>query len=95
MNEILTALITLLAGLVTAFLIPYLKAKLSEKQQAVLMTLIEIAVNAAEQLFKGEEKSGERKLLFVREFLKAQGIANTEKTDGMIESAVYKMTKGN
>ncbi len=86
---------TLLAGLVTAFLVPYLKAKLTRHQQDTLMTLIEIAVNAAEQLFRDEEKSGEKKLEFVKEFLRTQGAVTDANTDNMIESAVYKMTKGN
>jgi len=95
MTEIMSAVITLLSGLVTAFLVPYLKAKLTEKQQNIIMTLIEIAVNSAEQLFKNQEKSGYHKMMYVKTFLANNGIdTDSEKVMNMIESAVYALQGG-
>lgn len=95
MTQILTLIITLLGTLITTFLIPYLKAKLTEKQQSIILTVIEIAVNAAEQIYKNNEKSGQEKMEFVKAFLEEQGInVNSKKTENMIESSVFKMSNG-
>ena len=57
LTGIVQAILALLAALVTYKLIPWIKARTTESQQAVLMATVRTLVYAAEQLFgagKGE-----------------------------------------
>ena len=59
LTPILEAIIALIAALVTYKLIPWLKARTTESQQAILMATVRTLVYAAEQLYgagKGKEK---------------------------------------
>ena len=48
LTPIFQALIALVAALITAFLIPYIKTKMSTEQQENLVQLVEFSVLAAE-----------------------------------------------
>lgn len=58
-TQIVQALIALFAAIITGVIIPYIKARTTEKQQALLMATLDIAVKAAEQIYgsgAGQEK---------------------------------------
>ena len=59
LTPIFNAVIALLAALLTAFVIPWLKRKTSAQEREELLRWVEIAVAAAEQIWdstQGEEK---------------------------------------
>ncbi|MBQ3151486.1 MAG: holin [Clostridia bacterium] len=95
MTQILSLIAALAGTLITTFLVPYLKARLTERQQDALSLLVKTAVEAAEQIFKNEQSSGDKKRAFVRDFLYNNGVtADDEKIVNMIESSVYNLHKG-
>lgn len=90
LNYILYIIMSLAVVLVTRYLVPYLKAKLTAAEQEGLIQLIENLVQAAEQLFTAE-KSGEQKKEYVVNALSEKGVLITESVNAMIESAVYSL----
>lgn len=95
-NEILDYALYIVMSLavvvVTRYLVPYLKARLTAAEQEGLIQLIENLVQAAEQLFAGE-KMGEQKKEYVVNALSEKGVLITESVNAMIESAVYSLDK--
>lgn len=95
-NEILNYALYLIMSvavvIVTRYLVPYLKARLSAANQEGLIQLIENLVQAAEQLFTAA-KSGEQKKAYVVNALAKDGVEITESVNAMIESAVYSLDK--
>ena len=69
---ILQVAVGLIAALVTAFLIPFIRSKISAEKQAELVTWVSIAVTAAGQLYTGSGRGGEKKA-YVMEFLEGKG----------------------
>lgn len=93
-TQILMATITLIISLITAFLIPYLKAKIGEKKLDDLLKWVSIAVTAAEQIYVGSGR-GEEKKAYVLEFLNSKGLTvDMDALDKLIESAVYALKGG-
>ena len=90
-TEIMQALIALLATLITTFLIPYLKKKLSVEKLEELKKWVGVAVNAAEQLYGS--KTGQQKKDYVISFLLSKGIVfDIDEVTALIEAEVYKLT---
>lgn len=59
LTAIIQAVLALIAAVITTVVVPYLKARTNEKQQALLMATLDIAVKAAEQIYgsgAGQEK---------------------------------------
>lgn len=75
-TPIVEAVIALASAVITVFLIPYLKTKLTEAQRKRIKEYIDTAVMAAEKLFPSVdgEKLGEEKLQYVADYLKSKGI---------------------
>lgn len=92
LNYILYIIMSLAIVVVTRYLVPYLKARLTAAEQEGLIQLIENLVQAAEQLFTAE-KSGEQKKEYVVNALSEKGVLITESVNAMIESAVYSLDK--
>ena len=92
LNNALYIIMSLAIVVVTRYLVPYLKARLTAAEQEGLIQLIENLVQAAEQLFTAE-KSGEQKKEYVVSALAGKGIEITEPINAMIESAVYNLDK--
>ena len=93
-TPIIEAVFALLAAIITAVVIPYIKNRTTAQQQAEINAWVRIAVAAAEQVYKGTGR-GEEKKAFVLEWLKSHGVTvDTEKLDALIESAVYDMNNG-
>ena len=75
-TPIVQAVIALVSAVITVFLIPYIKTKLTEAQRKRIKEYIDTAAMAAEKLFASVdgEKLGEEKPAYVAEYLKSKGI---------------------
>lgn len=92
-TELIQALIALVSVIITTFLIPLLKKKLSVEKLEELKKWVGIAVNAAEQLYGS--KTGQQKKDYVISFLLSKGfVFDIDEVTAMIEAEVYKLTKG-
>ena len=93
-TPIIEALVALIAALITAFLVPYIKSRTTTQQQAEINAWVRVAVAAAEQIFKGDGRGDEKKE-YVLNWLKEHNITLDEsKIDALIESAVYELNQG-
>lgn len=87
----ITTVLTLIFSLITAFLIPYIKTKVSAEQFATIKLWVQVAVQAAEMLYVGSGR-GEEKKKYVIEFLNSKGFTlNAEEIENLIESAVLEL----
>lgn len=92
-TKILEAIITLLVAVITAFVIPYIKSKLSENELAEIIKWVQIAVQAAEMIYN-ESGMGKEKKKYVETFLTEHNIkVDIEQLDALIESAVLELKK--
>ena len=90
----LVAVAALLAAVITAVVIPYIKTKTTTDQQRQINTWVQIAVSAAEQIYNGPGR-GEDKKKYVVEWLRQHGVTvDADKLDAMIEAAVYDLKNG-
>lgn len=86
-TEIISAVIALLSALISAFLIPWLRQKISADRLKKWQSYVEIAVRAAEQLYAAND--GEGKKAYVLQYLAARGISfDSDTVDNLIEAAV-------
>lgn len=91
LTPIITAVLTLIISLISAFLIPYIKAKTTDGQFKTIKLWVQVAVQAAEMLYVGSGR-GEEKKKYVLDFLNSKGFTlNTEEIDNLIESAVLEL----
>ena len=91
LTPIANAVITLVALLITTFLIPWLKAKAGAEKFAEIEKWTRVAVNAAEMIYK-ESGMGETKKQYVINYLKAKGYAlDLDTVETLIEAAVLEM----
>lgn len=91
LTPIITAVLTLIISLISAFLIPYIKAKTTDEQLKTIKLWVQVAVQAAEMLYVGSGR-GEEKKKYVLDFLNSKGFTlNTEEIDNLIESAVLEL----
>jgi hypothetical protein len=92
-TELFQALIALLATLITTFVIPLIRKKLSTEKTEELKKWVGVAVKAAEQLYGS--KTGQEKREYVVSFLVSKGIVfDVDEVNTMIEAEVYKLTQG-
>ncbi|MBQ7861671.1 MAG: holin [Clostridia bacterium] len=90
-TALIQAIITLVSLIITGFLIPLLRKKLSNEKLDELKKWVRIAVSAAEQLYGS--KTGQQKKEFVVAFLLSKGIVfDVDEVNALIESEVYKLT---
>lgn len=93
LTPILQAVITLVAALITTFLVPYIKNKVNDEKLAQIKMWVKIAVEAAEQIYT-EDGRGSEKKAYVMQFLDAKGYTfDAQSVDNLIESAVLEMNK--
>ena len=91
LQPIISAVIALIAAIITTVLIPYIKGKITQQQYDRLLEAVRIAVAAAEQLFSSPQSGAEKKQ-YVQEFLAAQGYdVSDQEIDTMIEATVGKI----
>ena len=91
LTQVATALISLVIALVSAFLVPYLKNRLTTSQFNTMVSWVNIAVEAAEMIYTGSGR-GEEKKEYVVNFLNEKGFSlNSNEIDTLIESAVLEL----
>jgi hypothetical protein len=85
------AAIALIAAVITAFVIPWIKSKTTAAQFEKIETWVTIAVEAAEQIYTGSGRGAEKKA-YVVEFLNGKGFSiDAEALDKLIEAAVFNL----
>ena len=90
-TPVVNADIALIAAVVTAFAIPWVKSKTTAAQREEIEAWGRIAVTAAEQIYLGTGKGNEKKK-YVLDFLAEKNLKiDEESVDLMIESAVKNM----
>lgn len=91
LTALVQAVIALITALISAFVIPWLKRKISAEKLAEVSTWVEIAVEAAEQLYEGSGRGAEKKE-YVIQFLQQKGYTvDMAAIENMIEAAVYNL----
>lgn len=60
-TPIIEAIIALVGIIITSFLVPYIKTKMTSNQLSYLEEIVKIAVSAAEVLFNGEGRGVEKR----------------------------------
>lgn len=91
---IIEAAFALIAAVITAIVIPFIKNKTTAAQQQTINNWVRIAVAAAEQIYVGSDRGVEKKAHVIA-FLKSKGITiDVESIDAMIEAAVFELTHG-
>lgn len=91
---IIEAVFALVAAVITAIVIPYIKSRTTAQQQTEINAWVRIAVSAAEQIYTGSGR-GEEKKAYVINWLRQHGVTVDEsKLDAMIEAAVYDLKAG-
>lgn len=86
LTEIIQAVLTLIAGIITAFVVPWVKTKTSVQQQSLLYATIKSLVYGAEQIYKSG--NGSVKMDYVKNELAKQGFTIDVTA---IEAAVHSM----
>lgn len=87
-TPIAEAIISLVAVIITAFVVPYVRTKISDAEFDRICIWAKIAVDAAEQIYQGSGR-GEEKKAYVVKFLNEKGFKlDTESVDALIEAYV-------
>ena len=90
---IFKGIITILVAIVTMFVIPWIKSKMTEEEFNDILKWVKIAVQAAEMIYK-ESGMGKAKKAYVESFLEDHGIVYDKKEiEALIESAVLELKK--
>lgn len=93
LTPIINACILFVAAVVSAYVIPWLKSKITKEKREELENWINIAVLAAEQIYNGIGR-GEEKKAYVLQFLADKGYdVDTESINATIEAAVKSMNE--
>lgn len=89
-TPIIEITVAILSALVTTFLIPYIKKKVSAEKFSELQKWVGVAVGAAEQIYGS--KTGQQKKDYVVSFLLSKGIVfDIDEVGALIEAEVYKL----
>ncbi|MGD9567504.1 MAG: phage holin, LLH family [Sedimentibacter sp.] len=93
LTPILTAIIALIGAIITYYVIPVLKGKISAEQWNEVAKWVKIAVAAAEQMKEAGIITMPKKD-YVLSFLKDKGVTITDsELDALIEAAVFEINK--
>ena len=84
LNMIIEAVIMLIAAIISAVVIPWIRSKTSAAQFEQIEMWVTVAVEAAEQIYTGSGRGAEKKA-YVIDFLTEKGF----KMDKLIEAAVF------
>lgn len=91
-TEIVEIVIALIGAVLSAAVIPWIKARTDGTRRAELMRCIEVAVSAAEQIFP--QKAGEIKKNYVTDLMDSLGYSiDGEEVNAAIEAAVLRLHK--
>ena len=72
LTSIANAVIALIAAIITAFVIPWIRSKTTAAQFEKIKMWVTVAVEAAEQIYTGSGRGAEKKA-YVVEFLNSKG----------------------
>ncbi len=90
LTQIILAVITLISAVLTGFVIPWLKNKLTDHQYDTLATLVRVGVFAAEQLFTSD--MWKEKKQYVVDLLEENGYkVDVTAIDALIEATVREL----
>jgi len=90
-TQIVVSVLSVLFAVATAFFIPWLKTNMDAVKFERMLTVVKIAVEAAEQMFR-ESGMGAKKKEYVINYLAERGYKlDTDQLDVLIESAVKEM----
>ncbi len=90
LTPVINAFIALVATIITAFVVPWIKRNTSAKDREELLKWVEIAVMAAQQLY--HQLDGSKRKEYVLDFLREKGYDVTSaEVDNAIEAAVLKL----
>ena len=73
LTQVIVAFLTLVFSLVSVYLIPLLKSKVSGEQLETIKFWVNIAVEAAEMIYVGKGKGAEKKA-YVEKYLSEKGL---------------------
>ena len=91
LTDIFYAIITLIIAIVTTFVIPYIKSKMSTERFETIQSWVKVAVQAAEMIY-AESGMGDVKKEYVMEFLNARGYdIDYDALNNLIEAAVLEL----
>lgn len=91
LTGIISAVLTLIVAVLSAFLIPLIKRKVDAEKLATIQFWVGIAVDAAEQVFRDGGLGAEKKK-YVVNFLEARGFSiDAEELNNLIEAAVLEL----
>lgn len=92
-TPIANAIVALIAAVISAFVIPLIKAKIGKEKMDKVQMWVNIAVEAAEQIYAGNGR-GAAKKAYVVEFLNSKGYKlDPDSLDKLIEAAVFNLPK--
>lgn len=90
LTQIILAIIALISAVLTGFVIPWLKNKLTDHQYDLLASLVRVGVYAAEQLYSSGQ--WEEKKQYVVDLLEENGYTvDTTAVDALIEATVREL----
>lgn len=91
LTHIVEAVFALASALITAFLIPWIKARVDAEKLQKIKSWVGVAVEAAEQVYS-EEGAGKDKKAYVLKFLNEKGFTlDLDSIDKLIEAAVLEL----
>lgn len=97
LTPLIEAIIALVAVIITAYVIPMLKKKMSAEEYELLMKIAEQGVLAAEQIMSGSKLGKEKKeyvINYIKTTLKEKNMTvNMEDINTAIEAAVKQMNE--
>ena len=92
---ILKCVLTIAVALITAYLVPFIKARTSTETQDSVNRAVRIAVQAAEQTLKGGSVKKEEVMDYVTRWLSLRGIKmERDDIDRLVEAVVYAVKNG-
>ena len=92
---LLKIVVSVCAALITAYVVPYIKALKQDSRYAAVIDMIELAVRAAEQTIRepGQGKAKKEEVIrFISDWMTKNGIQiDDSEIDQLIESCVYQL----
>lgn len=89
LTPIVNAIIALASALITVFVIPWLRSKYGNEELSKFLTLVQIGVTAAEQIYDAND--GEAKKEYVVKYLADRGYSIDDSVNNAIEAAVLEL----
>ena len=90
-TAVVNAVIAVVAAIISAFVIPWIKSKTTAQQREELVAWAKIAVSAAEQIYSGAGRGKEKKQ-YVLDFQAEHGlVVDEESVNAAIEAAVKQL----